>query len=206
MKVGFTVRGDIRQIMAAEYLAGEKAVTTAMRLAGVAVKTGWRAQVTGAGLGTKLANSIRAETYPKGTDSMNAASLIWTKAPKLIGAHEAGPLIRAKGRKFLAIPTKAAGTFGRYSRKITPVQWRQKHGIPLRFVSPHRGSYLLVADGVRGGAGGRVRIEGRRRNPGETAVIFILVPQAKLPKRLNLDTVTERVTAGLGSQIVANWR
>lgn len=205
MRIGLTVRGDIRPIMAAEYLAGEKAVTTAMRLAGLAVKTGWRAQVTGAGLGTKLANSIRAETYPKGTDSMNAASLIWTKAPKLIGAFNAGPIIRARDGFWLAIPTKAAG-FGRYGRKMTPKIWEQRHGIKLRYVSPHRATHLLVADGTRLNSRGSARRQAGRKNPGFSSVIFILVPQVKLAKRLDFDAVTQRVTAGLGSQIVANWK
>lgn len=205
MSFGATIDGDIRQIMLREFQAGEKAVTTAMRIAGQAVKQAWRDDVTGAGLGTKLANTIRADTYPKGTDSANAASLIWTKAPKLIGAHEAGPLIRARDGFWLAIPTKAAG-LGSYRRKMTPALWQQRHGTKLRFVSPHRGTYLLVADGQRRtSAGGTVRQRGRR-NPGQSVVIFILVPQVKLPKRLNLDAATQRGAGGLASSIVTNWK
>ena len=212
MRIGLTTRGDIRQIMAAEYLAGEKAVTTAMRLAAVAVKTGWRAQVTGAGLGTKLANSIRAETYPKGTDSMNAASLIWTKAPKLIGAHEAGPLIRSKDGFWLAIPTKAAG-IGARGRKLTPNDWEIRNGRNLQFIYRKGRTALLIDNGT---ARFRSRSdpisfrESKRRGltalQKRSVVIFTLVPQVKLAKRLNLDAAPQRVVAGLSSNIVANWK
>jgi hypothetical protein len=201
-----TIDGDIRKIMQAAYQDGEKSVTLAMKIVAAQVKSEWRAQVSGAGLGSRLVNSVRSEAYPKGTDSMNAAAMVWTKAPKLIGAFEEGPLIRAKGGRFLAIPTKAAGTYGRYGRKITPLQWQQKNGVKLRFVSPHRGSYLLVADGVRRGTGGGISSEGRRRNPGQSVVIFTLVPQVKLAKRLNLDAGTQRGVADVADQIVSRWK
>ena len=41
--------------------------------------------------------------------SLNAAAVVWSKAPLIIGAHDAGPLIRAKNGVWLAIPTPAAG-------------------------------------------------------------------------------------------------
>ena len=105
--------------MAAEVAAGEQAVTAAIREAGAGLKLGWRRQVTGAGLGTRLANSIRSEVFPKAGASLNAAAVVWSKAPVIIGAHDAGPLIRAKNGHWLAIPTPAAGkALG--GRRITP--------------------------------------------------------------------------------------
>lgn len=55
MKLGINIVGDIARIMQAETRAGEKAVTTAMRDAGTGLKSAWRAQITGAGLGARLA-------------------------------------------------------------------------------------------------------------------------------------------------------
>ena len=44
------------------------------------------------GFGRRLANSIRNATYPKAGDSLNATALVWSKAPVIVGAHNAGLL------------------------------------------------------------------------------------------------------------------
>jgi hypothetical protein len=154
--------------MAAEVKAGEKAVTAAMREAGTGLKTAWRGQITGAGLGRRLANSIRSQTYPKAGESLNAAALVWSKAPVIVGAHDTGPLIRSKDGFWLAIPTEAAGP-GLRGAKITPGEWERRRGLRLRFVYRRRGPSLLVADQGRlnsRGPGGGVALEDRpRRSP-----------------------------------------
>jgi len=96
MKLRADFEGDIAALMAGEIAAGERAVSSAMRAAGEGLKTAWRGQITGAGLGTRLANTIRAAHYPKGQPSLNAAALVWSKAPVIVGAHDTGPLIRSK--------------------------------------------------------------------------------------------------------------
>ena len=60
MKLDLSVTGDIVNVMRAEVLAGEKAVTTAMRATGSNLKSDWRAQITRARLGQRLANTIRS--------------------------------------------------------------------------------------------------------------------------------------------------
>ena len=52
-------------MMAAEVAPGERAVTAAMREAGIGLKLGWRMQIIGAGLGRRLANSIRQQVFPR---------------------------------------------------------------------------------------------------------------------------------------------
>jgi len=96
MKLRLDIDPDIVAMMAAEVVAGERAVTAAMREAGIGLKSAWRTQITGAGLGTRLANSIRAANFPKSGESLNAAALVWSNAPVIVGAHDAGPLIRSK--------------------------------------------------------------------------------------------------------------
>jgi hypothetical protein len=66
VKLELDITLDLVAAMAAEVKAGEEAVTAAMREAGTGLKTAWRGQITGAGLGRRLANSIRSQTYPKG--------------------------------------------------------------------------------------------------------------------------------------------
>ena len=96
MRLALDIQPDLVALMAAEIAAGERAVTAAVREAGAGLKLGWRGQITGAGLGARLANSIRAEVFPKAGASLNAAAVVWSKAPVIIGAHDAGPLIRAR--------------------------------------------------------------------------------------------------------------
>ncbi|MGF6862729.1 hypothetical protein ABIE69_003319, partial [Rhodobacteraceae bacterium MBR-64] len=109
MKLKLDIRPDIATLLQAEVAAGEKAVSAAMREAGTSLKSAWRGQITGAGLGTRLGNSIRLASFPKSSDSLNAAALVWSNAPVIIGAHDTGPLIRSRNGFWLAIPTPAAG-------------------------------------------------------------------------------------------------
>ncbi len=87
MKLKIDVDPDIVAMMAAEVAAGERAVTAAMREAGTGLKTAWRTQITGAGLGRRLANSIRSRNFPGSGESLNAAALVWSKAPVIVGAR-----------------------------------------------------------------------------------------------------------------------
>jgi hypothetical protein len=189
MRLKLDISPDLVATMAAEIAAGERAVSAAIREAGTGLKTAWREQITGTGLGLRLANSIRSEDFPKAGASLNAAAVVWSKAPVIIGAHDTGPLIRSKTGLWLAIPTPAAGkALG--GRRITPVGWERKTGLRLRFVPRRSGASLLVAPAIPG-------------RP--TAPIFLLVPQVKLPKRLDLARDAERAHDAVPGLIVANW-
>jgi len=218
MKLGVNIVGDIARIMETETRAGEKAVTTAMREAGTGLKTAWRAQITGAGLGARLARTIRSEQFPKGRASLNAAALVWSKAPVIIGAHDTGPLIRSKDGFWLAIPTAAAGKSLRGGR-ITPGEWERRTGLRLRFVYRRRGPSLLVAEGrlnTKGRAFGGLTRPHRGHGPASPSrsktgrglapvPIFLLVPQVRLKKRLDLARDAGRARDAVPGLIVANW-
>ena len=148
MKLKLDITPDPVAALAAEVKAGEKAVTAAMRDAGTGLKSSWRLQITDAGLGRRLANSIRNQTFQRAGESLDAAALVWSKAPVIVGAHDTGPLIRSKDGFYLAIPTAAAGR-GLRGRRITPGEWELRRGVRLRFVYRRRGPSLLVADRAR---------------------------------------------------------
>lgn len=172
-------------MMREEYAKTETAVTRAVKTAGEGLKADLRAQVTGAGLGRRLANTWRSQTYPKAGVSAGAASLVWSKAPKLIAAHAEGAVIRAQKSTWLAIPLPAAGR-GRGGAKITPESWQAKTGVELRFVGRRGRSALLVADSFRVGKTGAARQSRSKTGRGaQTVPIFVLVRQVKLSKRLN---------------------
>lgn len=204
MKLKLEISPDLVALMRAEIAAGEKAVSAAMRAAGTDLKSAWRGQITGAGLGTKLGNSIRLATYPKASDSLNAAALIWSNAPVIIGAHEAGPLIRSKDGFWLAIPTPAAGKSTRGGR-ITPGEWERRTGLRLRFIYRRQGPSLLVAEGRLNSKGRAVASKSKTGRGVATVPIFLLVPQVRLRKRLDLARDAERAAEGVPGMIVAKW-
>ena len=204
MKLGVNIVGDIARIMDAEVKAGEKAVTTAMRDAGTGLKSAWRAQITDAGLGARLARTIRSDAWPKGRPSLNAAALVWSKAPVIIGAHDTGPLIRSKNGFWLTIPTAAAGKSIRGGR-ITPLEWERRTGLRLRFVHRRTGPSLLVAEGRLNTKGRAVASRSKTGRGLTTVPIFLLVPQVRLPKRLDLARDAERARDAVPGLIVANW-
>ena len=204
MKLGIDITPDFMAVMAAEIKAGEKAVSAAMREAGTDLKSAWRGQITQAGLGRRLANSIRSQTYPKVGESLKAAALVWSKAPVIVGAHDTDPLIRSENGFWLAIPTPAAGR-GLRGGKITPGEWERRRGVRLRFVCRRRGPSLLVADGRLNSRGQGVASRSKTGRGKATVPIFLLVPQVKLVKRLNLARDAERVGSGVSGLIVQKW-
>jgi hypothetical protein len=204
MKLNLSVTGDIVNAMRAEILAGEKAVSAAMRAAGSNLKSDWRAQITRARLGQRLANTIRSKTYPAAGESFDAAALIWSNAPQIIGAHDTGPLIRSKDGLWLAIPTPAAGK-GTRGKALTPGEWERRRGLRLRFVYRRGGPSLLVADGRLNSRGFGVASRSKTGRGKATVPIFLLVPQVKLSKRLNLARDAERVQAMIPGLIVSGW-
>jgi hypothetical protein len=204
VKLKLDIAPDIVALMAAEVVAGERAVTSAMRQAGTDLKSDWRGQITGAGLGARLGNSIRLASYPKSGESLNAAALVWSKAPVIIGAHDTGPLIRSKTGFWLAIPTPAAGKSTRGGR-ITPGEWERRTGLRLRFVYRRSGPSFLVAEGRLNSKGRAVASKSKTGRGMATVPIFLLVPQVKLRKRLDLARDAERAVDSVPGLIVARW-
>jgi len=204
MKLRLELSGSIAATMQAELLAGEKAVSDAVRGAALRLKADWRDQIAQAGLGARLARTIRSEAYPKGQPSLNAAALVWSNAPVIVGAHDSGPLIRSKSGLWLAIPTAAAGKSGRGGR-ITPGEWERRRGLSLRFIYRARGPSLLVAEGRLNSRGLGVASRAKSGRGRTTVPIFLLVRQVKLAKRLDLAKAAEVVVGRIPGAIVANW-
>ena len=204
MKLDLTTIGSLGQIMAEEVKAGEKAATAAVRQAGEGLKAAWRAQILGAGLGTRLAKTIRSQAYPRSGQSLNAAVVVWSKAPVIVGAHDTGPLIRSRDGFWLAIPTPAAGRSLRGGR-ITPSEWERRNGLRLRFVYRRSGPSLLVAESRLNTKGRAVRSRSKTGRGVATVPIFLLVPQVKLAKRLDLERDAMRAHSALPGLIVGKW-
>jgi hypothetical protein len=225
--------GDLRQALAAEVRAGERAATGAVREGTEAQKRELRGQVLAAfgGRGRGLANAWRSQVFPRSGVSLRAAGLVWTKVPNVIDAFERGALIRAKGgRRFLAIPTgfnAARGWRGRGDKglRVTPAQmvasgqgflrpFRSGRGfvwcLPLRQGEPtgRRRRTRLIAGGVAEvGTANRKGREAWARGLLEQGMVpmFLLLPLVQLAKRLDVRGAAERAGARVPRRFVALW-
>jgi hypothetical protein len=214
MKLAATIARSLQTDMQAELRGIEGAVAAGTRVAGRGLKTELRRQVTSAGLGQRLANSWRDKHYPN--QKLDAASLVYTRAPQIIRAFDEGAVIRSKRGRFLAIPTENAPRKGTDGRRIRPSTFPEHRFGPLRFVPRQSGPSLLVVDGLRasfsrksGDLRGFRRATDRARARGDgltTVVMFLLVPQVKLRKRLDVARAAERWSAQLPALIEQQLR
>jgi len=204
MRITLDVSPSIASIMAREMAKGEKAVTTALKQAGEALKADWRSEIVRAGLGARLSRSIRNKSFPRSGQSINAAALVFSNAPKIISAHEEGSMIRSRNGAWLAIPTPAAGKGPRGAR-ITPEQFERKSGLKLRFIYRRGQASLLVAEGRLSSRGSVAASRSKTGRGVATVPVFILVPQVKLSKRLDLGRAADRAQSGIPGAIVRNW-
>ena len=206
MRIVTKIEGNLRLNMEQEIRVGKMAALGAAVGVAAAIKMDWRQQIAAAGLGRRLGNTIRSETYPKNLGSLNAAALVWSNAKKIVGAFETGVEIRAKNSRFLAFPLKSAG-LKQIGKRITPDEWERRKGRRLKFVRTSRGGFLLIDDGtpLRGpstfGRGGP-----KRGFKNRSVAIFVLAPRVRLQKRLGLYTAADRLARSMGARLVAGWR
>ena len=214
MRLGTAIARSLQADMQAQLRDLERAVTGGTKEAGQGLKTELRRQVASAGLGQRLANSWRDRHYPN--RKLDAASLVYTKAPQIVRAFDEGVLIRSRRGRFLAIPTENAPRKGTDGKRVSPSTFPEHRFGPLRFVSRPTGPSLLVVDGLRGSVSRKTgqlrgfrRATDRARQSGQgltTVVMFVLVPQVKMPKRLDVVRAAERWSAQLPTLIEQQLR
>jgi hypothetical protein len=201
VKLSATIAGSIMADMESEARTISKAVTAGIKEAGRGLKGDLRKQVVAAGLGPRLTRTWREKTYPRNKSSIRAATLVWSKAPQIIRTFDEGAVIRSKSGLWLAIPTPVAPKRGVGGKRINPSNFPEHRFGPLRFVYRRNAPSLLVVDSVRINKSGRV---GRRAKGGAftktgrmkqgmaTVVMFIMVPQVRLKKRLDVKREIKR--------------
>ena len=190
MRLEAAIQGNLERHMKVEVKAAGSAVVAGTRRAADGLKQEMRTQVASAGLGRRLANSWRGKIYEN--KKLNAAGRVWTKAPTIMRAFDEGVTIKSKKGLWLAIPTPSAPRRGVGGKRISPSTFPEHRFGRLRFV--YRGSgkpSLLVVDGLRargGQRGGFAKTGKRAQSSGRgltTVVMFIMVPQVRLRKRLD---------------------
>lgn len=199
MKLAASIAGSLKADLQKEMRQIEKAVASGVKDAGDGLKGSLRRQVVMAGLGSRLARTWRSRAYPN--QGHDAASLVWSKAPDIVRSFDRGAVIRGKSGFWLAIPTAAAPKRGVGGKRITPANFPEHRFGPLRFVYRRGAPSLLVVDGVRISAktgrvgrqakGGAFTKTGRMKSGITTVVMFVMVPQVRMPKRLDVRRAAE---------------
>jgi len=139
MRLAATLGASLARILEREVRAGEHAVTRGVQAETERLKRALRQQVVAA-FGTRgrgIANAWRARVFPPSGESLGAAGIVWTKVPSIVDAFERGATIRARGGRYLAIPTGFNAPQGRRGRgmRVTPQQMvasRQAFLLPFR--------------------------------------------------------------------------
>lgn len=175
------------------------AVQAGVQVAAEGLRDELRYQIAATGMGDRLGRAVGAKIYPtRGNGSLDAAGLVYPRGPKaekIFAAFNQGVTITAKGKKFLAIPTKEAGRAWR-NGKARPGEFHERTGIKLRFVPLKNGNAVLVGDSIKAksGRGRRAATRGRRAQGRavESVVFFVLIRSVKIPRRLDFDTAAQK--------------
>jgi hypothetical protein len=205
----FTIqRPDLGKALAEAEKDIERAVTSGMRDAADSLKQDLREDVVAAGLGERLSRTWRGKTFPEAGESAEAAAYVWSRAPKIVDAFDRGVVIRSANGFYLAIPTAAAGAtgFGLTGKRerITPGGWERRTGLRLRFVYRRGAPSLLVADGARLNTRGFAAAN-RRKSGQASLIVFILLPQVTLRKRLDIGGIARVQAERVPGLIAKHW-
>lgn len=211
MRLEAAITGNLHAFMKKQQEAAEIAVTEGVREITNNVKQGLRQQVVSSGLGQRLSLTWRSQIFPKSGKSLEAAGWIWSKAPELIDAFTRGVVIRSSKGFFLAIPTPAAPKRGIGGKRINPSNFPEWSLGKLRFVYRKTGPSLLVVDNLRaktGKRGGFAKASESALRTGRglsTVVMFILLPQVSLKKRLDTQALAQRGQQALPDAVLRHW-
>lgn len=207
-QVGMT---DMAELMAGTEADIEAVVTAATRDGTEALKEDWRDQIRRAGLGSRLALTVRGATYPQGTASLDAVTWVWTKAPRLIDAYDRGPTIRpTDGRYYMAIPTKNVPRKGR-GRRMTPLDVEVAFNQDLIVRPGRHGNLLAFVDTAfarYSRSQGRAYPRRKQIRPGKPKLVlmFTLVRQVRVRKRLDVQLLANRAADRWPGLLARRWQ
>ncbi|MBA5779526.1 hypothetical protein H2509_20540 [Stappia sp. F7233] len=197
--------GNLAKYLEAERKEVAKAIYDGTLEASEVVRRRLRQQVTGAGLGERLARTWQRKAYPgKGIVTLEPAAIIYSKAPQIIrGFSQGDPIRSSREAGFLAIPTEFTPRRGRGSAPISMSRFLEEFGLDSLRVLPKKGSggrvlYAIAEQGFRrsrGRRGGSRRTKARGRIKDERLLMYVLVKQVRLGQRLNIETVRSAAEA-----------
>jgi hypothetical protein len=214
LQVRLALQGDLGKFAHETHLRIAKGARTAADKLYVRGKIALRGDVIAAGLGQRLANTWRAEIYPKSagqrthapavvfrvndraktkrTDSFGNEATI-ASAADIIQSHTIGATITSRNGLYLAIPTENTPRRGR--RLATPSEVEDMFNQDLTFFHGRGNQMLAFVEVTKSKSGKGFRIASKRRTSAgrrKTMVLmFVMVPQVRLRQRLNYPRIFE---------------
>lgn len=226
MKLRFTSdAADLERYFAQQATAFDEAADAAVIETTEAIKAGARQQI-GSRLSARAGNLLAASYFLKQRGQAGNLGTVgythsrwWRRSASgqrvdILAEYETGATITPVRGRRIAIPLPAAGQFGvgiggKRSR-ISPEAFERRTGLKLQAVQAADGRIFLVVDGrvnARGQAaafkGGQFTKTGRLKSGSASVPVFVLVPSATLPRRLDLAAVADREQANLGGRVLA---
>lgn len=177
-----------------------RAITGAMRETTGLLKQSLRDDVNRAGLGSRLANTWRGETYPQKSASVSPKGYIWSKAPEIISFYDSGNVIvPINGHRYLAIPTAAARAItGKKRRRLSVPEVEAKLGRKIIIIKGKNGHLLGLFDQSLKRGGGRKRGVPNKR---DLVLLYTFVPMVAGQKRLDVLAEAQAAAAILPAAI-----
>lgn len=191
------VRGRLRDTLEAERRAGADAITQVVRRRTNRLKNALRRQADRAGLGDRFGKTIRGDVYPPRGSSLSAAGRVHSKAilkragglVDLWQVFATGGTFRAAAGNWLAVPLPAAGYKAAAFGGRTPNRPSDFPDGALEVYRSPRTNRLLL----------------KRRDDPSGEPLFVLVPQIRLRKVIDLEGASERSTRGLEADVARTW-
>ncbi|WP_316979967.1 DUF6441 family protein [Shumkonia mesophila] len=221
MRLEAAIAGDLRKIMREEIEGARKAVVAGLRQAGTELRDNLKSHTQEAGLGA-LGRAWAVKVY-RGRSAFSSAALVYPKgrgARAALWALEHGETIRPVNGRYLAIPTQFNRRLGRRGGRVIyrPAELKDS------FVARGPGGDLLLfarlQHAQRKTQGGTIRElaavnthilgSGRARRTREllrhgVVPMFILKPQVRIEKRLDIAGVAARAADRAAELILLRW-
>jgi hypothetical protein len=223
MQIRGTIEGDVRQLLSKYSGELAAAMRQAMDNASNSVLADVKSRTKAAGLGN-LAKAWGKRLYPTGgKPSISPAALVYGKSKTLFPVFTEGATIVPRKGRFLAIPTPQAEAMGlaqtsvrrdgkgtgSVPRRLSMVQKAIKSlgEKNIKVIPAKRGRLLMVYEVPQGrGAGRSFRGRGGRGigyRRGASVPLFILVPQVRIGRKLDLSTMSKAASAALAAAVRA---
>lgn len=201
LQVKLAVSGNLADFAEQTHLRIARGARNAAEKQAARAKLALRNDVRAAGLGDRLANTWRVTVFPRSASSRTHSPAVFVKstAPEIATAFDQGMTIRSKHGLWLAIPTESTPRKGR--RLATPVEVEAMFNQDLIFLHGRGGQMLAFVNAIKAKSGGKFRRATKRRtkdgrHQNELVLMFVMVRQVTLRKRLNWSRIFEDLAKG----------
>ena len=208
LRLEAALEGNLPQMMTQELSRADAAVRAGTSKTLDWLKAELRSQIVTAFGSQRLANTWQGKFFPN--KGMDAAAVVYSKAPHIIEAFSQATVIVSAGGFWLAIPSPDCPK-GSGGSRVTPSNFPEDRFGKLRFVYRAGRSSLLVVDEVGRTASGKVSRQRLRKKDGSykagtvSVVMFYLVPKVRLKQRIDPQGAYDEALTRLVDNVIEEW-